>query len=64
MAGMGVVPCYLPKLYYKDLSRDPAGESEEEPSMGDRLTLQTDRLKGETWEIRNTSFSEEYTCPL
>lgn len=48
MAGMGAVPCYLLKLYYKDLSRDPAGESEEEPSMGDRLTLQTDILKGET----------------
>lgn len=47
MAGMGAVLCYLPKLYYKDLSRDPAGESEE-LSMGDRLTLQTDRLKGET----------------
>lgn len=45
---MGAVPCYLLKLYYKDLSRDPAGEGEEEPSTGDRLTLQTDRLKGET----------------
>lgn len=48
MPGMGTVPCYLLKLYYKDFSRDPAGESEEEPSTGDRLTLQTDRLKGET----------------